>query len=111
MRTPENILRHELIGLTCRVNSSSNAFNTGISGKIIDETMKTIIIEKNGERKNIEKKDSKFEVKVRPSELRGWSKEKEKAYRDLRILEPSSLNSQYKTAAYQNLSVYDKQRL
>ena len=64
MRTAENILRHELIGLECRVDSASNAYNKGISGKIVDEKMKFIIIDSKGPRKQIAKKDSKFVLKL-----------------------------------------------
>ena len=35
---PENILRHELIGLNATVARSSNRFLTGKHGRIIDET-------------------------------------------------------------------------
>jgi len=42
MRNPQNILRHELIGLECFVISSPDAGQTGISGVIIDETKNTL---------------------------------------------------------------------
>lgn len=47
MRTPENLVRHELIGLKVKVIESLNEKNVGISGKVIDETRNMIIIEKN----------------------------------------------------------------
>jgi len=43
--TPKNILRHELIGLYVRVLRSKNRSLEGIEGRVIDETMKTLIIE------------------------------------------------------------------
>lgn len=43
--TPKNILRHELIGLYVRVLRSKNRSLEGIEGCVIDETMKTLIIE------------------------------------------------------------------
>lgn len=46
MRTPENLVRHELIGLKVKVVDSSNKKNVGISGKIIDESRNVIVIEK-----------------------------------------------------------------
>ena len=46
MRTPENLVRHELIGLKVKVVDSSNKKNIGISGKVVDETRNVIIIEK-----------------------------------------------------------------
>jgi len=39
---PENILRHELIGLNATVARSSNRFLTGKCGRIIDETRNTL---------------------------------------------------------------------
>ena len=39
---PENILRHELIGLNATVARSSNRFLTGKRGRIIDETRNTL---------------------------------------------------------------------
>lgn len=39
---PENILRHELIGLSVIVSKSTNRFFIGMRGRIIDETRNTI---------------------------------------------------------------------
>ena len=39
-----NILRNEIIGLDAEVLSDSNPANIGIRGKVIDETMKTLVI-------------------------------------------------------------------
>ena len=39
-----NILRNEIIGLDAEVLSDSNPVNVGIRGKVIDETMKTLVI-------------------------------------------------------------------
>ena len=39
-----NILRNEIIGLDAEVLSDSNQANVGIRGKVIDETMKTLVI-------------------------------------------------------------------
>ena len=39
-----NILRDEIIGLDAEVLSDSNPANIGIRGKVIDETMKTLVI-------------------------------------------------------------------
>ncbi|MEM5793176.1 MAG: ribonuclease P protein component 1 [Candidatus Aenigmatarchaeota archaeon] len=50
--TPENLFRHELIGLEVEVSRSTNPSQVGLKGKVIDETQKTIIIEtKKGEKK------------------------------------------------------------
>ena len=60
MRTAENIIRHELIGLECQVVSSANDDQRGLKGKITDETMKTIMIDG----KAVEKKGSVFKLKL-----------------------------------------------
>ncbi|MCK9312914.1 MAG: ribonuclease P protein subunit [Methanocorpusculum sp.] len=44
MITPQNILRHELIGLRVTVEQSPNKYEEGISGIIIDETRNTLRI-------------------------------------------------------------------
>lgn len=59
MRNPGNILRHELIGLDCEIVKARNKSQIGLRGKIIDETMKTIVIQN---RKVVEKKGTIFRV-------------------------------------------------
>ena len=61
MRTPKNILRHEIIGLRCEIIKSGNRDHVGLKGKIINETMKTVVI-KNKEKKIIPKKDTVFRI-------------------------------------------------
>ena len=39
---PENILRHELIGLKATISRSTNPFLVGTRGQIIDETTNTL---------------------------------------------------------------------
>lgn len=52
--TPENITRHELIGLKAKVEKSRNNSASGISGKIVDETRNTLVMEtKKGEKKTV----------------------------------------------------------
>ncbi|MBS3050634.1 MAG: ribonuclease P protein component 1 [Candidatus Aenigmarchaeota archaeon] len=60
MRNASNILRHELIGLKCRVVGAKNKGQVGIEGKIVDETMKTIMIDG----RKVPKKCSVFRVKI-----------------------------------------------
>ena len=60
MRTAENILRHELIGLECVVEKADNKSTIGIGGRIVDETLKTVVI--GG--KKVPKKGSVFAVKL-----------------------------------------------
>ena len=61
MITPQNIFRHEFIGLPVEVNLSSHERYEGIKGKVVDETKNTIKIEDdNGNRKIIPKKITIF---------------------------------------------------
>ena len=45
MITPENLVRHELIGLPVEVASGTNPTLVGISGRVVDETRNTLLIE------------------------------------------------------------------
>ncbi|MCX6815705.1 MAG: ribonuclease P protein subunit [Candidatus Aenigmarchaeota archaeon] len=44
MRNIKNIVQHELIGLECEVVKAKNKNAIGISGRITDETLKTMVI-------------------------------------------------------------------
>lgn len=43
MITPRNVIRHELIGLAAEVVRASNPAQTGIRGRIVDETKRTLV--------------------------------------------------------------------
>ncbi len=61
MITPENIVRHELIGLRIEVADSKNSKSAGIKGKVIDETRNTLKIEKeDGKEATLIKEDCVF---------------------------------------------------
>jgi ribonuclease P protein subunit POP4 len=45
MLAPENLARHELIGLQAVVDESTNPCLKGISGKVVDETRNTFLLE------------------------------------------------------------------
>ncbi|WP_048191032.1 ribonuclease P protein component 1 [Methanobacterium sp. SMA-27] len=45
MITPQNIFRHEFVGLNVEVVKSSHEGFTGIKGEVIDETKNTIKVE------------------------------------------------------------------
>ncbi|MBN2042519.1 MAG: ribonuclease P protein component 1 [Candidatus Aenigmarchaeota archaeon] len=61
MITPENIVRHELIGLLLEVKESSNPKSVGIRGEVIDETRNTFIIEKRDKKEiTLTKSECKF---------------------------------------------------
>ena len=66
--SPRNVLRHELIGLEAGVVSSRNPSHRAVEGFIVDESMKTLVIERDGEAKRIPKRDATFIIKL-PSSL------------------------------------------
>ncbi len=55
MLTPQNLIRHELIGLELTVVGSMNPCSIGLCGRVIDETRNTIVISQGGLRKVIPK--------------------------------------------------------
>ena len=62
---PNNIVRHELIGLHVRIADSKDPTQSGVSGRVIDESYRMIVIEcgKKGEKpkeKSIPKLNSIF---------------------------------------------------
>lgn len=69
MRTPKNILMHEFIGLPCKIVESKNSYCIGIEGKIIDETMKTIILKTRGGRKVVMKKGTIFRMNLEKQKI------------------------------------------
>lgn len=65
MRTAENLVRHELIGLKVRVAGSSNKTNVGLTGKVVDETRNTLVIEKlDGKEVRIAKDSAVFSFEI-----------------------------------------------
>lgn len=60
MISTKNVIRHELIGLTVEVVGSTNKFNIGIKGTVLDETKNILTIETGKEIKKIQKKGTKF---------------------------------------------------
>jgi len=60
--TPENVLRHELIGLGVKVVRDSNPCNVTLTGMIIDESRNTLTIGHGGEAKRIAKKGATFQI-------------------------------------------------
>ncbi len=53
--TPQNLLRHELIGLEAEVVGSPNGSLIGLEGRIIDETKRTLVLSVDGKRKVVPK--------------------------------------------------------
>ncbi len=62
MITPQNVIRHELIGLHVRVVRSSNPRQAGISGIIVDESRNMLVIMTRNGIRRIQKKFSLFEL-------------------------------------------------
>jgi ribonuclease P protein subunit POP4 len=73
-RTPENITRHELIGLEAEVLQDRNPCNVNTRGTVIDETMNTLVIDDGGA-KRIVKKNAvfKFRLDYESVEVEGWA--------------------------------------
>ncbi len=59
--TPQNLVRHELIGLSMKIYKSTDPTQKNVSGKVIDETYNTLKIEtKNAREKIITKSNAIF---------------------------------------------------
>lgn len=59
-RTAKNLIRHELIGLFCKITKSSDPNKVGIKGNIVNETRNTLVIEEEDREKIIPKKEATF---------------------------------------------------
>lgn len=64
MISPQNILRHELIGLDVIVTDSSNPFLIGLHGKVIDETRNMIHIMTGEGIKKVQKRSTAFQFRL-----------------------------------------------
>lgn len=61
---PGNLVHHELIGLPVRVVDATNPCLVGISGRTVDETRNTLVIEeKDGERR-VPKRAASFQFTI-----------------------------------------------
>jgi ribonuclease P protein subunit POP4 len=58
--TPQNLVRHELIGLELEVKESPNSSQIGLKGRVIDETFKIIKIDSKRGEKAIPKEKTTF---------------------------------------------------
>ncbi|MEA2045559.1 MAG: ribonuclease P protein component 1 [Euryarchaeota archaeon] len=58
--TPENIARHEIIGLLTEVVESTNPCLEGIRGRVTDETRNTFLIETDDGEKRVAKSHVSF---------------------------------------------------
>ena len=67
MLNKENALAHEWIGLNARIRKSSCRAMEGITGKVVNETKNTIVLEdRGGIEKRIPKGSSVFEIEIGP---------------------------------------------
>ena len=60
-RTPETLTRHELIGLPLRVADAASADFVGLSGRVVSETMRTLVVSTVSGDKRVPKANSVFE--------------------------------------------------
>ncbi len=63
MRGPDNIGKHELIGLDIKILESLDRSLVGLEGKIVDESKNILVMDVDGEEKRIAKKVVKFGIK------------------------------------------------
>lgn len=66
---PSNILNHELVGLQAQVISDSNPTNISLSGKIVDESRNTLVIQGREKSVRISKKDAVFRFHLPSGEV------------------------------------------
>lgn len=62
--TPETLTRHELIGRPIRVADAPNPDLVGIAGRVVSETMQTVVVSTDSGAKRVPKRDSTFEFVV-----------------------------------------------
>lgn len=63
--TPKNLIHHEFIGLEVEISSSKDPTQKNVTGRVVDETRNTILVEKwSGGRVRIPKAISTFTFKL-----------------------------------------------
>jgi len=60
MITPENLVRHEPSGLPIEVVEGRNPSQVGISGRVVDETRNTLLIDTRSGDKRVPKSTNSF---------------------------------------------------
>ncbi|MCD6414822.1 MAG: ribonuclease P protein subunit [Candidatus Diapherotrites archaeon] len=58
----DELARHELIGLNCRVIGSSQKSLVGVEGRIVDETLNMLIVETSTGEKRLQKESVTLEI-------------------------------------------------
>lgn len=69
-RTPENLAKHELIGLNVEVDSHGDNNMEGLSGVVVDETQNFLKIETEKGVKMVEKKEGSFVFELDDAQVR-----------------------------------------
>ncbi|RLI22806.1 ribonuclease P protein subunit [Candidatus Bathyarchaeota archaeon] len=65
MKVTPSFLRHEFIGLEAKIVKSSHPGYVGLTGKIIDETKKTLVLlGKDGKKRIVPKENNIFHFKL-----------------------------------------------
>lgn len=62
MITPYNVLKHELVGLEAKVADSTDGSLKGLSGRITDETQKTITLKGSKGLKKVPKENTTLSI-------------------------------------------------
>ena len=62
--TPQNLVRHELIGLETKVVESTNKSIVGCKGIVVDETRNIIVLDDGKKERKIPKSEAKFLFKI-----------------------------------------------
>lgn len=69
-RTPENLVRHELIGLDVEVADSTDTGRQGLEGRVVDETRGTLVVETADGERRVPKDEATFRFALEEAEVR-----------------------------------------
>jgi ribonuclease P protein subunit POP4 len=69
--SPQNLLRHEVIGLNVRIASATNRQLTGLAGKVVDETKNTLTVFDGTKRRIVPKDTALFHFYLPTGEIVG----------------------------------------
>ena len=58
--TPQNLVRHELIGLRVKVTKSTDSTQRNLSGTVVDESYNTLTVESAGKEKTVVRSNCVF---------------------------------------------------
>ncbi len=58
--TPQNLVRHELISLPVKITDTTDPSQKNMTGKVVDETYNTLVVETKSGEKVITKKNTVF---------------------------------------------------